>query len=227
MRKGEVRKQAIIEASEQLFCQKGYLETTVDDILQELKCSKGSFYHYFDSKLSVLVAICESKVQRNFDAYKKTRVLSTREKMNALLYYAQWFRPEEEDFVFLMLRLRAREECAVMDGVLRATMRQTFKRELGDLLMILNETGAAHVSRIGLENLVFEVFTAFYDEMCETILACVRTGVSVADPLTEVVASARFLWERVLDMDYGSVEIVKLEEAIPMMERVASRLRLV
>lgn len=227
MRKGEVRKQAIIEASEKLFCQKGYLETTVDDILQELKCSKGSFYHYFDSKLSVLMAICESKVQRNFDAYKKTRVTSTREKMNALLYHAQWFRPEEEDFVFLMLRLRAREECAVMEGVLRSAMRETFKQELGDLMMILNETGAAHVSRIGLENLVFEVFTAFYDEMCETILECVRTGVSVADPLTEVVSAARFLWERTLDMDYGSVEIVKLEEAIPMMERVASRLRLV
>jgi len=61
----------------------------------------------------------------------------------------------------------------------------------------------------------------------ETVLECVRTGVSVADPLTEVVSAARFLWERTLDMDYGSVEIVKLEEAIPMMERVASRLRLV
>ena len=36
MRKGEVRKQSIIEASEKLFCHKGYLETTVDDILQEL-----------------------------------------------------------------------------------------------------------------------------------------------------------------------------------------------
>ena len=51
MRKGEVRRQSIIEASERLFSAKGYLETTVDDILAELQCSKGSFYHYFDSKL--------------------------------------------------------------------------------------------------------------------------------------------------------------------------------
>ena len=77
MRKGEVRRQSIIEASERLFSAKGYLETTVDDILAELQCSKGSFYHYFDSKLSVLTAICEEKVRLWFDAYKKTRVTST------------------------------------------------------------------------------------------------------------------------------------------------------
>ena len=41
MRKGEVRRQSIIEASERLFSAKGYLETTVDDILAELQCSKG------------------------------------------------------------------------------------------------------------------------------------------------------------------------------------------
>ena len=48
MRKGEVRRQAIVDAANALFCRKGYLETTVDDILLELNCSKGSFYHYFD-----------------------------------------------------------------------------------------------------------------------------------------------------------------------------------
>ena len=85
MRKGEVRRQSIIEASERLFSAKGYLETTVDDILAELQCSKGSFYHYFDSKLSVLTAICEEKVRLWFDAYKKTRVTSTRERLNVLL----------------------------------------------------------------------------------------------------------------------------------------------
>lgn len=108
MRKGEVRRQSIIEASERLFSAKGYLETTVDDILAELQCSKGSFYHYFDSKLSVLTAICEEKVRLWFDAYKKTRVTSTRERLNVLLRCTQPFRPEEEDFLFMLLRLRSR-----------------------------------------------------------------------------------------------------------------------
>ncbi len=225
MRKGEVRRQSILDVSERLFCRKGYSETTVDDILRELQCSKGSFYHYFESKISVLSAICEAKVQKNFDLYKQKRFGSTREKFNALLYHAQWFRPEEEEFLFLMLRLRGREECAVIDGALRAAMRSTFKDEFTEVMMILSETGAAHLARMGLENLVFETFTAFYDEICEVILHCVREGVSVADPFTEAVSAARFLFERTLDMDYGSVEIVHLPEAIPMAERIAQQLR--
>ena len=32
MRKGEVRRQAIVDAARDLFCTKGYLETTVEDI---------------------------------------------------------------------------------------------------------------------------------------------------------------------------------------------------
>ena len=224
MRKGEVRKQAIIEASEKLFCENGYLETTVDDILRELNCSKGSFYHYFDSKLSVLKAICQSRVQKSFDRYKATRVKNTRERFNALLHWAQLFRPEEEDFVYLMLRLRDREESAVMDGVLRGELRQLFKPELSDLMMILTETGVAYAARPGIEHLVFECFTAFYDQMCEAMLSCVRTGENVADTLMNVVSSARFMWERMLDIEYGSVEIVDLETVIPMMERIAQRL---
>ena len=97
MRKGEVRRQSIIEASERLFSAKGYLETTVDDILAELQCSKGSFYHYFDSKLSVLTAICEEKVRLWFDAYKKTRVTSTRERLNVLKNNTDGFKIAEYD----------------------------------------------------------------------------------------------------------------------------------
>lgn len=225
MRKGEVRKQSIIEVSEQLFSTKGYLETTVDDILAQLQCSKGSFYHYFDSKLSVLSAICEEKVQRWFDTYRQMRVTSTRERLDALLYCAQPFRPEEEDFLFMMLRLRIHGESIMMEGTLRAAQRALFKPELANLLMVLNETGAARIARPHLEDLVFEVHTAFYDEICACIMRCVRDGNSIATPFTQAVASARFLWERVLDMDYGSVEIVKIDEMLPVAERIVQRLR--
>ena len=40
-----------------------------------------------------------------------------------------------------------------------------------------------------------------------------------------VVEAARFMWERVLDMAYGSMELVKLDEIIPVLERIAVRLR--
>lgn len=225
MRKGEVRRQAIIDAAYQLFCERGYLDTTVDDILSALHCSKGSFYHYFDSKLTVLQAICEQKAESSFEAYRQTRVSSTRERLNALLYWAQPFRPQEEEWLALMLRLRLRGEGLVMDGAMRQSQRRLFKPELENLLMILNETGAAHISRPRLEDVVFEASTAFYDEVCEAVTQCVRQGQSVSHDVTLAVEAARFLWERVLDMDYGSIELVRLDEALPLLERVAAKLR--
>ena len=97
--------------------------------------------------------------------------------------------------------------------------------ELQNLLMILNETGAAHIARPRLDDVVFEAFTAFYDELCETIITCSQQGRSVAHDVTAVVEAARFMWERVLDMAYGSMELVKLDEIIPVLERIAVRLR--
>lgn len=225
MRKGEVRRQAIVDAANALFCTKGYLETTVDDILEELHCSKGSFYHYFDSKLAVLQAICESRVQQSFEMYRQTRVTSTREKLNSLLYWAQPFRPENEDWLLVTLRLRQRGEGMVMDGAMRQSQRELFKPEMENLLLILNETGAARIARPRVEDVTFEAFTAFCDEMNEVILQCARQGRSVVTDVTQVVEAARFLWERVLDMDYGSMELVRLYEILPVLERVAAKLR--
>ena len=97
--------------------------------------------------------------------------------------------------------------------------------EMENLLLILNETGAAHIARPRLDDVVFEAYTAFCDEMSEVILQCARQGRSVAHDVTQVVEAARFLWERALDMDYGSMELVKLDEMLPVLERVAVRLR--
>ena len=44
----------IISAAWKLFYQQGYENTTVEDIVFESETSKGSFYHYFDSKDSLL-----------------------------------------------------------------------------------------------------------------------------------------------------------------------------
>lgn len=44
----------IVDISEKLFLEKGYEETTIDDILAATGLSKGGFYHYFTSKEDVI-----------------------------------------------------------------------------------------------------------------------------------------------------------------------------
>lgn len=47
-------KDKIVEAAWKLFYEKGYENTTVEDIIAAAKISKGSFYYYFDRKDALL-----------------------------------------------------------------------------------------------------------------------------------------------------------------------------
>lgn len=47
-------KKKIVNTAWRLFYEQGYDDTTVDDIIRESKTSKGSFYHYFEGKDSLL-----------------------------------------------------------------------------------------------------------------------------------------------------------------------------
>lgn len=54
-RSTETRNQ-ILAAADKLFSQQGYGETTIDEIVKEAQCSKGTFYHYFEGKEEVASA---------------------------------------------------------------------------------------------------------------------------------------------------------------------------
>ncbi|MBP9479694.1 MAG: TetR/AcrR family transcriptional regulator [Sebaldella sp.] len=67
----EEKKKNIIEQSRELFKEKGYNETKVEDITKALGISKGSFYTYFKSKEEVLIEILKKLCAEYIDALNK------------------------------------------------------------------------------------------------------------------------------------------------------------
>lgn len=57
MKKTSATKGKIINAAWRLFYELGYDDTTVEDIIRESGTSKGSFYHYFEGKDSLLSSV--------------------------------------------------------------------------------------------------------------------------------------------------------------------------
>ncbi len=51
------RRDEILDAAQRLILSAGYERLTVQDILNDLQISKGAFYHYFDSKATVIEAL--------------------------------------------------------------------------------------------------------------------------------------------------------------------------
>lgn len=108
MRKGEIKRARILDEAERLFLEKGYERASVQDVLDALELSKGGFYHYFESKESVLRAVCERRIARRVDRLGAELRDSRRrpaDRLNQLLDQASLLGAEEGRFAALMFRL--------------------------------------------------------------------------------------------------------------------------
>lgn len=55
----ELRREELLDAAQQLFLEKGFAATSIDDIASSADVAKGTFYLYFPSKEALLAAIQE------------------------------------------------------------------------------------------------------------------------------------------------------------------------
>ena len=63
----------ILDVSTRLFSEKGYDDTSLQDIINETKLSKGAIYHHFDSKEDILKAIFHRLGNENAEIFAKIR----------------------------------------------------------------------------------------------------------------------------------------------------------
>lgn len=63
VKKSEERRADIVKAARQLFRTKEYSKTTMQDIMSALGIAKGTIYHYFKSKETLLEAVIEDIVE--------------------------------------------------------------------------------------------------------------------------------------------------------------------
>lgn len=61
-RRGEVRKQELLDAARRVFERHGFANTNVALIVEEAKVSRGTFYTYFDTKEAVFEAVARDVV---------------------------------------------------------------------------------------------------------------------------------------------------------------------
>lgn len=83
--KAEQTYQQILAVSAKLFREQGYEKTSIQDILNELRLSKGAVYHHFKSKKEILDAILDVSGEQRLDLLRKlikeTQAKNAREKL--------------------------------------------------------------------------------------------------------------------------------------------------
>ncbi len=85
--KSNDRRNEFIQAAEELFNEKGYENTSVDDIVTRVGCAKGLFYYYFDTKdrlLGDIVVRLIDETRNNVQTIMSTEGLSAIEKLRRI-----------------------------------------------------------------------------------------------------------------------------------------------
>lgn len=80
----------ILNISAALFIENGYEKTTIQDIIDKLKMSKGAIYHHFKSKEEILEAVINRRSiyarEMLYNLVQNTKAENTKEKIKKILY---------------------------------------------------------------------------------------------------------------------------------------------
>ena len=99
VKKPEKRRAEILAMSKSLFIQKGYLNTTTQDIISALKISRGLLYYHFKSKEDILWHIAEQQTTplfRRIDAVVNNESMNSIEKIRNFFIATMTSDPSEE-----------------------------------------------------------------------------------------------------------------------------------
>jgi AcrR family transcriptional regulator len=67
----EASREDFLGAAYELFCKKGYHETSLDDVILLAKRSKGGFYHHFKSKSELFLQMFEMLMEEAYKAMER------------------------------------------------------------------------------------------------------------------------------------------------------------
>ena len=98
MKKGERRKQDLLNIAYRMFIEKGDENTSVDDSIIEAGIAKGTYYYYFESKEATLEAVIEMMIEKAENIAKAALMnpVPIPQKLASVVYA---FQPNKDEIV--------------------------------------------------------------------------------------------------------------------------------
>lgn len=215
MKKGDARRSELLATAERLFYTKGYEKTSVQDILTEMNFSKGGFYHHFDSKLSVLEAICEMRAQESCEQAESLVCAaegSAVDKLNAVFHDSALLTSGNAGFVSLMIHVAYRDDGALM----REKMKRSQLACMQPVVERILEEGAKNqeffVTDIpSCAQMLMRMYLLFTDEIA-FLLAQEENEEKLLDAMLRKLNVYRSAIERILIAPFGSIVLFEAKE---------------
>lgn len=215
MRKGDEKRQLLLDAAEKLFCQQGYEKTSVQDILNATGMSKGGFYHHFASKDEVMTALCDRRAERAvaFTAELLNHAATPMERINAVLYGFIPLRKDEAAFASLLLPVIGTSEGRAVAMTYQDALEKHFLPLLKAEVASAAAVEAVFTPVKEIEGVILNTVNHGWMAVAADVYACIREGRRIDQPtLLNTLEKYRRAVEILLDAPFGTVEIVRVEE---------------
>lgn len=228
VKKPDVRKNEILDASQELFFKKGYENTTIQDILDMLNIAKGTFYYYFKSKDELLSALVERTTDQMTVQF--TSVMDSEQnaiqKFNGLFRAGSAYKRSNIDVFVVLLRFLYRDENMLM----RTRM---FRRIIEKAAPLF-----ADIIRQGIKERLFntpdpdeiaemliKIGQSLNEKICILILDKTRTPEQLCTMLERKIRLYERVLERILGAPRESIEIFIPDDYRAMVRYLSDRIR--
>ena len=215
MKKGDLRRNEVIETAEKLFYVNGYEKTSIQSILDAMHFSKGGFYHHFDSKLSLLEAICEQRTEEmceTSEAISRKEYKRVTDRLNALLGSSALWKADSKSFVGLMISVAFREDGALMREKMKNTQLRRMLQLIEQAIQDGCKSGEFYASdQHATAELVLRLYLQFTDDIA-FLLAGEEDEAVLMDKMIRKLWVYRGAIERVLVAPLGSIILFDVDE---------------
>lgn len=215
MIKGDLRKKQILETAEELFTMKGYEATGVQDILDRLQLSKGSFYHHFESKELVLQTICENRAAKAANGLLNQPYSDGLIRMNQLLAGLIPFSGEGLNFLKMILPVFVLPEGkSIRSGYQEALKQAWFPLTEKALLLMIDQKHAYTAHPQVITGIILDLVNDLWAQISQEMILSEKEKRQPVDPgtLLALVEPYRISIENILSASYGSIKLLNLED---------------
>lgn len=224
MKKGDIRKQEILNTAEALFCKNGYEQTSIQDILNEIHSSKGSFYHHFPSKESLLESICRNRAEQAY-MITEQNMKQNDDAVACLEMLLSGMIPlchEKIGFLLMMLPVFSMPEGRTVKVSYSEALTDMFKDAVMYYLQKGHQSGMLFCTNPKkTTDLIMVIMNDLWIRICDTIVAF--EGKNQDPDLSELLGTVdlyRFTIEKILSLPYGSLSLADITTLRSITEQI-------
>lgn len=208
VKKPDIRKNEILDTAQKFFFQKGFDQTSVQDIINELNIAKGTFYHYFTSKIDLLNKLTDRTTNDIYVSLKPIveSDMNALDKFNTTFKAASALKMANIDVFVLILKVLFKDE----NTIIREKMYRNSIKKTTPLYSKIIKQGIAegifHVeSPDDVAEIMIDIGTSLNETICRLLLRENTDPEELEQTIVHKLKIYQDTVERILGANKGSI----------------------